>query len=233
MNAVTELLSGISLFPLVLTIGSYQIGLWLRKKWNHPVCNPILIAVILVIAVLLLMGIPIESYQAGTAGIQWLLTPATVCLALPLYEHLKVLKKSLTAILLGVLAGTVTSLGSILLMCRLFSLESQLSVSLLPKSITTAMGIVLSQQSGGIAPLTTAVIIITGILGSLAGTTICKLLRLKDPIAQGVAFGTASHVIGTTKATELGTLQGAVSSLSLTVAGILTAVLFPLACSLL
>lgn len=229
MNAVTELLSGISLFPLVLTIGSYQIGLWLRKKWNHPVCNPILIAVILVIAVLLLMGIPIESYQAGTAGIQWLLTPATVCLALPLYEHLKVLRKSLTAILLGVLAGTVTSLGSILLMCRLFSLDPQLSVSLLPKSITTAMGIVLSQQNGGIASLTTAAIIVTGILGSLIGTTLCKLLKLKDPITQGVAFGTASHVIGTTKATELGTLQGAVSSLALTIAGVLTAVLFPLA----
>ena len=229
MNAVIELLSGVSLFPLVLTIGSYQIGLWLRKKWNHPVCNPILIAVILVIAVLLLTGIPVESYQAGTTGIQWLLTPATVCLALPLYEHLKVLRKSLTAILLGVLAGTVTSLGSILLMCRLFSLELQLSVSLLPKSITTAMGIVLSQQNGGIASLTTAAIIVTGILGSLIGTTLCKLLKLKDPIAQGVAFGTASHVIGTTKATELGTLQGAVSSLALTIAGVLTAILFPLA----
>lgn len=233
MKAVTELLSGVSLFPLVLTIGSYQIGLWFRKKWNHPICNPILIAVILVILFLLLTGYPVETYQAGTSAIQWLLTPATVCLALPLYEHLKVLKKKLPAILIGVLAGTVTSLGCILLMCRLFSLEPQLSVSLLPKSITTAMGIVLSQQNGGILPLTTAVIIITGILGSLTGTTMCKLLRLKDPVAQGVAFGTASHVIGTTKATELGTLQGAVSSLSLTVAGILTAILFPLACSLL
>lgn len=230
---MTELLSGVSLFPLVLTIGSYQIGLWFRKKWNHPICNPILIAVILVILFLLLTGYPVETYQAGTSAIQWLLTPATVCLALPLYEHLKVLKKKLPAILIGVLAGTVTSLGCILLMCRLFSLEPQLSVSLLPKSITTAMGIVLSQQNGGILPLTTAVIIITGILGSLTGTTMCKLLRLKDPVAQGVAFGTASHVIGTTKATELGTLQGAVSSLSLTVAGILTAILFPLACSLL
>lgn len=230
---MTELLSGVSLFPLVLTIGSYQIGLWFRKKWNHPICNPILIAVILVILFLLLTGYPVETYQAGTSAIQWLLTPATVCLALPLYEHLKVLKKKPPAILIGVLAGTVTSLGCILLMCRLFSLEPQLSVSLLPKSITTAMGIVLSQQNGGILPLTTAVIIITGILGSLTGTTMCKLLRLKDPVAQGVAFGTASHVIGTTKATELGTLQGAVSSLSLTVAGILTAILFPLACSLL
>lgn len=227
---MAELLSGLSLFPLVLTIGAYQIGLWCRKKWDHPVCNPILIAVLLVVAVLLLTGLPVDIYQSGTAGIQWLLTPATVCLALPLYEQLKILKKNLPAILIGVAAGTLTSLVSIILMCRLFGLDSQMSVSLLPKSITTAMGIVLSEQNGGIASLTTAVIITTGILGSLMGTTLCKLLKLKDPIAQGVAFGTASHVIGTTKATELGSLQGAVSSLSLAVAGILTAVLFPIAC---
>lgn len=230
---MTELLGSISLFPLVLTIGAYQIGLWCRKKWDHPVCNPILIAVILVVAVLLLTGIPMENYQTCTAGIQWLLTPATVCLALPLYEQLKVLKKNLPAILTGVIVGTLTSLASIILLSRLFFLDTQISVSVLPKSITTAMGIVLSQQNGGIAPLTTAVIIVTGILGSLTGTILCKLLRLKDPIAQGVAFGTASHVIGTTKAAELGQLQGAVSSLSLTVAGILTAVLFPIASSLL
>lgn len=227
---MAELLSGLSLFPLVLTIGAYQIGLWCRKKWDHPVCNPILIAVLLVVAVLLLTGLPVDIYQSGTAGIQWLLTPATVCLALPLYEQLKILKKNLPAILISVAAGTLTSLVSIILMCRLFGLDSQMSVSLLPKSITTAMGIVLSEQNGGIASLTTAVIITTGILGSLMGTTLCKLLKLKDPIAQGVAFGTASHVIGTTKATELGSLQGAVSSLSLAVAGILTAVLFPIAC---
>ena len=230
---MTELLTGISLFPLVLTIGAYQIALWLRKKWNHPLCNPILLSVILVIAVLLLTGLPMETYQAGTAGIQWLLTPATVCLALPLYEHLKALKKSLPAILIGVVAGTLTSLISILVMCRLFGLSSQISVSVLPKSITTAMGIILSGQNGGIPALTTAAIISSGIMGSLLGTVFCKLLKLKDPIAQGVAFGTASHVIGTAKAAELGALQGSVGSLSLTVAGVLTAVLFPLACTFL
>lgn len=228
---MTELLSGISLFPLVLTVGAYQIGLWCRKKWDHPVCNPILIAVLLVIAVLLATGVPVETYQAGTSGIQWLLTPATVCLALPLYEHLKVLKKNLPAILIGVVAGTLTSLAGIFLLCRVFGLDRQFSVSLLPKSITTAMGIVLSSQNGGIPSLTTTAIIVTGILGSLTGTTLCKLLKLRDPIAQGVAFGTASHVIGTSKASELGQLQGAVSSLSLTVAGILTAILFPLVCA--
>ena len=233
MKAVIELLDNISLFPLVLTIGAYQIGLWCRKKWDNPICNPILIAVLLVIGILLLTDIPVETYQAGTDYIQWLLTPATVCLALPLYEQLKVLKKNLSAVLIGVTAGTLTSLLVIVILCRVFDLETQISISLLPKSITTAMGIVLSRQNGGIAPLTTTAIIITGILGSLMGTVLCKVLRLKDPVAQGAAFGTASHVIGTTKATELGSLQGAVSSLSLTVAGILTAILFPIACKLL
>lgn len=225
-----ELLEGISLFPVLLTLGAYQLGLWLRKKWDNPICNPIIIALILVIAVLLITGFPVDSYQSGMGGISWLITPATICLALPLYEQLKVLKKSLGAILAGVGAGTVTSLVVVFALCRAFRLDQQMTVSLLPKSITTAMGMVLSEQNGGLSALTTVVIIVTGILGSLMGTTLCKLFRLRHPIAQGVALGTASHVIGTSKANELGPLQGAVSSLSLATAGILTAVLFPIAC---
>ena len=230
---MAEFLGNLSLFPLILTIGAYLIGLWCQKKLKTPVANPILIALILVGGVLLLTGFPMETYQAGTAGISWLLTPATVCLALPLYEQLKVLKKNLPAILAGITAGTLVSLGFILAMCGLFRLDAQLSVSLLPKSVTSALGSVLSEQNGGISSLTTAAIIFTGILGSLSGTFLCKLLHLTEPIAQGVAFGTASHVIGTPKAAEMGALQGAVSSLSLTAAGILTAVLFPFICLLL
>ena len=169
-----------------------------------------------------------EQYQAGTAGLSWLLTPATVCLALPLYEQGKVLKKNLPAIFAGVTAGTVTSLLVVLGLCRLLKLSAVSEVSLLPKSITTAMGIVLSQQNGGLEALTTAAIIITGIFGAVAGTGLCRLLHLNDPVSQGVAFGTASHVVGTSRATELNPLTGAVSSLSLTVAGILTALIFPL-----
>lgn len=224
-----EFLSQISLFPMVLTLACYQVGLWLRKKWDNPICNPIIVALILVVAVLLITGFPVETYQGGMTGATWLLTPATVCLALPLYEQLKTLKKNLLAILAGVAAGTVTSLVVVFLMCRAFGLDEQMTVSLLPKSITTAMGMVLSEQNGGIAALTTVVIIVTGILGSLMGSILCKLLKLQHPIAQGVALGTASHVIGTSKANELGALQGAVSSLSLATAGILTAILFPLA----
>ena len=225
-----EFFTTASLFSLVLTIGTFQIGLWCQRKTRSPLCNPILIAAVLTVAVLLLTGMDPQDYQAGTVGLSWLLTPATVCLAVPLHRQLKALKKSLPAILAGVTAGTLASLAVIFLLCKAFSLDRQITISLLPKSITTAMGIVLSEQNGGLASLTSVVIIITGILGSLTGTTLCKLLKLTDPISQGVAYGTASHVIGTSKATEIDPLAGAVSSLSLVVAGILTALLFPLVC---
>ena len=224
---MADFLMQFSLFPLVLTLLCYQIGLWCQKKWKSPLLNPILIATALVIGVLLITKVPNAHYQAGTTNMTWLLTPATVCLALPLYEHVQTLKKNLPAILAGITAGTVTSLAFVFALCRLFSLDTAVTVSLLPKSITTAMGMVLSEQSGGIGALSAAAIIITGILGSLFGSMLCKLFRFKDPIAQGVAFGTATHGVGTSRAAELGQLQGAVSSLSLAVAGILTAILFP------
>ena len=230
---MTEFLESISLLPMVLTLGAYQIGLWCRKKWNHPLVNPLLIAVMLVIGFLLATGVSCESYQEGAKGISWLLTPVTVCLAVPLYEQVRQLQKNLPAILAGVAAGAVTSLAFVLMLCWLFSLDRSLTVSLLPKSATSAMSMVLSDTNGGIGTLTTAVSILSGVQGALMGSGLCKLLRLTDPIAQGVALGTASHVVGTTKATEMGDLQGAVSSLSLAVSGILTAVFMPLAMLLL
>ena len=227
---MADFLTGLPLFCLVLTVVAYQIGLWCRNKTGSTLCNPLLISILLVIGVLLVTGISPEEFQEKTVGFTWLLTPATVCLALPLYQQLKLLKKNLPAILAGVFAGTMTSLICVLLMCRLMGLDRQLTVSLLPKSITTAMGIVLSEQNGGVQAITSVVIILTGILGSLCGSWMCKLLKLKDPVSQGVAFGTATHVIGTTRATEIDPVAGAVSSLSLTVSGILTAIIFPLFC---
>ena len=226
---MAEFLANIPLFPVLLTLGAFLIGLWLQKVTRSALCNPVIIATAIVIGLLLLTGFDVTEYQTGAKPITWLLTPATVCLALPLYEQLKVLKKSLPAILAGIVAGTLTSLAVVGLMCWLLGLNRELTVSLLPKSITTAMGMVLSEQNGGIGALTTVVIIVTGILGSLMGPGLCKLLKLNDPVSQGVALGTASHVIGTSKATQMGQLQGAVSSLSLACAGILTAILFPLA----
>lgn len=230
---MNNFLTGLPLFCLVLTIGAFSFGQWCQKKTKSPLCSPILIGALLVIGVLLLTGIDPEDYQSGIEGLSWLLTPATVCLAVPLYRQLKVLKGRLPAILAGITAGTLTSLTVIILMCKLLGLDRQVTVSLMPKSITTAMGIVLSEQNGGISALTAVVIVLTGNLGSLIGSALCKIFKIKDPISQGVAFGTAAHVIGTSRATEIDLLAGAVSGLSLAVAGILTALLFPLFCTLL
>lgn len=228
-----EFLGSISLIPLFLTLGAYQVGLWCQRRWKNPFCHPILISVVLVITALLLTDYPLDVYQKGTSWISWLMTPATVALAVPMYSQIKALKKNLPAILAGIAAGAVTALLFILALCALLRLDDTITISLLPKSITTAIGIVLSAESGGIPALTALAIFITGLLGALAGKPLCRLLRLKDPISQGVAIGTASHAFGTYAAMEISPLHGAVSSLSLAVAGIFTAVVFPLVCMLL
>ena len=223
-----EILKEMTLLPLVFSMAIFQGCLLLQRKWKSPLLNPLLITALVVIGVLKLTGYANADYQAGMNTISWLLTPATICLAVPLYEQVQVLRKDLKAILAGILAGTLTSLASVLLLCILFGLDDVLTISLLPKSVTSAMGMALSEQSGGNAAITTAVIGVTGVVGSMVGTPVCKLLKITNPIAQGAAFGTAAHVMGTSRANEISQLTGAVSSLSLTTAGILTAILFPL-----
>jgi putative effector of murein hydrolase len=223
-----EILKEITLLPLVFSMAIFQGCLLLQRKWKSPLLSPLLITALVVIGVLKLTGYANADYQAGMNTISWLLTPATICLAVPLYEQVQVLRKDLKAILAGILAGTLTSLASVLLLCILFGLDDVLTISLLPKSVTSAMGMALSEQSGGNAAITTAVIGVTGVVGSMVGTPVCKLLKITNPIAQGAAFGTAAHVMGTSRANEISQLTGAVSSLSLTTAGILTAILFPL-----
>ena len=230
---MADFLIELPLFALALTFGTFQIGLWCQKKTKFALCNPILISALLVIGVLLVTKIDPKVYDAQMDSISWLLTPMTVCLAVPLYQHLKVLKKNLPAVLVGVIAGTLVSLLAVFGMCILFRLDRQFTVSLLPKNITTAIGMVISEENGGNGTLTFIAIFITGILGNLAGSFLCKLLKITDPVSQGVAFGTASHLVGTARATELDPIAGAVSSLSLVVAGIFTAVVFPILCSFL
>lgn len=225
-----EFFESISLLPLVVTFSAFLFGGWVQKKTKLAICNPLLIAILIVLALMLLTGFAPGVYQAGMEKFGWLLTPATVCLALPLYQKLKVLKNHLSAILAGVVCGVLVSLAFILLCCKLFALDRQMTVSLLPKSITTAIALALTENMGGMAALTTVAITITGIGGNLAGSGLCKLLGITHPIAQGVSLGTASHVIGTARANEMDPLAGAVSSLSLAVAGLLTAVLFPIVC---
>lgn len=219
---------GLPLFSLCLTLGAYLLGLWCKQKVKRSFCNPFMIATVLVGAFLLLTRMPVADYQKGMDTVGWLLTPATVALAIPLYEQTKAMQKNLPAILAGVVAGAVSSLLMVLGLCLLFALPREISVSLLPKSITTAIGMVLADQGGGIGSLTAGVIAVTGLVGVLLGPVFSKVFRLKNAICRGVAYGTASHVLGTTKALETDPLAGAVSSLSLVVAGLLTAVILPL-----
>lgn len=215
-------LFSLSIFPVVLTLLAYQAGAAIQKRTRSALCNPILLAVVLVCLFLFGSGMELETYQAGMKNVSWLMTPATVCLAIPMYEQYRVLKKSLRAMLAGIAAGSAACIVMVWGLCVLFGLSPELTATLLPKSVTSAIGVPLAQMGGGLASVCTAVIIITGILGSVFGETACKLLGLTDPIAKGAAYGTASHVVGTARASELDPLVGAVSSLSLVVAGLMT-----------
>ena len=223
---MTDLLT-IPILPMVLTLAAFYAGQRLQQKLKSPLLNPILTAVILVLIFLFATGSSVQDYQAGMKNLSWLLTPATVCLAVPMYEQFQLLKKNLAAIAAGIAAGAVSCLVVILVFCTLCRFSPELTISLLPKSITTAIGVVLSEMSGGMPGVTTAGIVFTGIFANIMGVAFCKIFRITDPIAQGVAFGTAGHVIGTAKANELSPLTGAVSSLSLVVTGLLTAVILP------
>ena len=229
---MTDLLS-IPILPLVLTLIAFLAGQRLQQKLKSPLLNPILIALILVLIFLRITGISVKDYQSGMGRISWLLTPATICLAVPMYEQFRLLKRNLPAILAGVAAGAVSCLGMVLLFGLAAGFEPVLTRSLLPKSITTAIGVVLSEMAGGMSGVTTAAIVCTGIFANILGPSFCRIFRLTDPIAQGVAFGTAGHVIATARANELSPLIGAVSSLSLVVAGLLTAAIFPVFSALL
>ncbi len=224
---MTDLLS-IGILPVALTLIAFLAGQKLQQKFRSPLLNPILVAVVLMLIFLGITGMEVSTYKAGMNTLSWLLTPATVCLAVPMYEQFQILKKNLPMILAGVAAGAVSCLVMILLFGIAVGFEPVLTISLLPKSITTAIGVALSEMVGGMTGVTTAAIVFTGIFASILGPAFCRLFRLTDPVAQGVAFGTAGHVIGTSKANELSPLTGAVSSLSLVFAGLLTAVILPL-----
>jgi len=217
-----EFISFSVFFGILITLIAYFIGLYIKKRTGLAVMNPILVAVSLVIALLSALDIPYETYNQSAKLISSLLTPATICLAVPLYEQLSLLKKHKYAILAGILSGVITSLICILALCLLFRLDHATYVTLLPKSITTAIGMGVSEKLGGYVSITVAVILITGILGNIIAESVCKLFRITDPIARGIAIGTSSHAIGTAKALELGSIEGAMSSLSIVISGILT-----------
>ena len=220
-----ELFSASTYFFAALTVVVFALASACQKKLKLVIFNPVLVSVLVIIGLLTVLDIPYAVYQESCRILSYLLTPATICLAISFYEQIDRLKKHLLPIMIGVLCGVLCSIGSIYLMSKAFGLSDAMMFSLLPKSVTTAIGVVLSEEMGGIAAITTAVIIITGISGNILMPPLCKWLRLEAPIAQGVATGTSSHVIGTTRAFEMSEMAGAVSSLSLTIAGLITSVL--------
>ncbi len=209
-------------FGMGISMGTYLLGVAIKKRVNFFLFNPLLLAIILTIATLLVTGIEYQEYYEGAKYLSYLLTPATVALAIPLYEQVTILKKNPTAILVGIASGVLTSGITIFAMALLFKLGHIEYVTLLPKSITTAIGMDLSAELDGVVPITVSAIMITGLFGNIAGTQLCRLLGIKNPIAKGIAIGTASHVMGTSKAMEIGKVEGAMASLSVAVAGCMT-----------
>ena len=211
-------------FGAVISLVAYEIGILLKKKFKLAIFNPLLIAVICVMAVLMLFHIDYDTYNEGGQYISYLLTPATVSLAVPLYRQIELLKNNIKAVAMGILSGVLASMAGVYILARAFHLNSQLYVTLLPKSITTAIGMGISEELGGIVTITVAAIVITGIIGNMFAEGICKLCKIEHPIAKGLAIGTASHAMGTAKAMEIGEIEGAMSSLSIAVAGLMTVV---------
>lgn len=209
---------------VVLSIFAYQFGMILKKKTKSPLLNPLLVSVVIVMALLVVFKVDYESYNHSAKYLSYLLTPATVSLAIPLYRQIENLKKNFKAIILSVLAGAITSMCVILVMAMLFGLSHEEYVTLLPKSITTAIGMGVSEELGGYVTITVAVIIVTGIVGNIIGEFVCKIFRIQNPISRGLALGTSAHAIGTTKAMEMGEVEGAMSSLAIVVAGLITVV---------
>lgn len=230
---MSDFLSLTSVWAAVLTLGVFLLGNWLNTKAKAVWCNPILIGSILVIFVLRLGGVPYSEYKEAASVLTWLVLPATVSLAIPLYEQWVLLSKHMFSILAGILCGVLVSIGCVLGLSRIFHLNHSFAVSMLPKSVTSAIGMDISAQLGGISSLTVSVIILSGIIGNLLSPVLCKVLHITNPIAKGVAIGTSSHAIGTSKALEMGQIEGAMSSLAIAVAGIITAILCPLAASFL
>ena len=219
---MAEFASSSLFFGAFLSLAAYGVGVFLRSRWKFALFNPLLVAIVLVVVFLVGFKIDYATYMEGARYISYLLTPATVCLAVPLYQQFSLLKKNAKAVLLGIAAGVLASLTVILAMSILFHLDHTMYVTLLPKSITTAIGIGVSEELGGIQSLTVVVIIITGVLGNIFAELICKVFRITDPIAQGVGIGTSTHAVGTARAMEMGEIQGAMSSIAIGICGLIS-----------
>lgn len=216
-------------FGVMLTVVAYWLGMKVQKKTRLAICNGMLLAVLLEIAVLLVFHIPYESYWQGGELINLFLGPATACMAVTVYSQRKLLARHWLPVLVGCVVGVVTAMGSILVLCRLLGLDRAMTMSLLPKSVTMPIATVVAQGHGGTVAVTVAAVVVTGMLGNLCAPLRVKLFRVKDPMAVGLGIGACSHAMGTAKALELGETEGAMSGLAIGLCGILTTVLALLA----
>ena len=205
-----------------ITLGSYFLGTYIRKKWKLAIFNPLLLAIIFTIIFLWVSRMPYDVYYEGAKYISYLLTPATVSLAIPLYEQFEPLRKNVRAIMIGIVTGVLTSMLSVLALAVIFHYDHKEYVTFLPKSITTAIGMGVSEELGGYVAITVAVIIVTGMFGDMIAEAVCRMFHITEPVAKGIAIGSASHAVGTTKAMEMGEVEGAMSSLSIVLSGLLT-----------
>lgn len=216
------------LFGIILTLVTFEIGKNIYNKFRLPIFNPILISILLIVIVLRGFNIPLDLYENGSNMLSLFLGPVTVILAVPLYKQLHLLKKNLYPILIGVCVGVVTAITSVIILGKLMGLEKILLLSLAPKSITTPIGIELSKNIGGVQAITIVGIMITGITGAVLGPFVCDLFRVKNKVAKGIGIGVASHAVGTSKAIEMGEVEGAMSGLAIGITGICTIALLPI-----
>ena len=209
-------------FGIALSVAAFGVGVKLNRKLKTPICNPLIIAIVLIVAVLLILRIPYESYNVGGEIINMFLAPATACLAVAIYTKIDILKQYWLPIVIGCATGSAASMGSVYLLCRIFGLDESMTASLLPKSVTTPIAVSIAEPAGGVVPITVVAVIFTGILGGIFAPLLIKIFRISDPIAAGLAIGASSHAVGTSKAIELGEVEGAMSGLAIGICGLIT-----------
>lgn len=219
-------------FGLLLTLATFQLARFANRRAGREMLNPLLFSTLCCIAFLLLTGTALDDYFISAQYLDALLTPTTICLAIPLYRQFELLKKNVPAVLAGCCAGVLANILACLAMLVLFQLNDAQFATLLPKSITTAIGKSLSGELGGYPTITMACIMLAGQFGAVASPLLLRLFRITDPLAQGLAIGTASHAAGTSRAVELGDAQGAASSLAIVVTGLLTVIAAPIVAGL-
>ncbi|MDD3810395.1 MAG: LrgB family protein [Erysipelotrichaceae bacterium] len=211
-------------FSITISITAYVLGHLIYQKVKSPVANPLLIAILLVIAVLKGLGIPFEVYRNGGDFISLFLAPATAALALTIYSKITILKKNIIPVIVGSAIGSVVSMVCVYLLCKLFNLDATLTASLLPKSVTTPIAMGISTSLGGIAPVTVAAVVMTGIMGSVFAPLMIKIFKVTNPVAVGLAIGACSHAVGTSRALQIGELEGAMSGVAIGVCGLMTVI---------